>query len=145
MNADDTPSTSAAPPAAAPKRPARSVKKAAAARPARKRPSARKSAPAKPRKAAPAPAPGLLDLLASRVAELGDALSTLTGEGARATRDTYEQAAKAARQATNELSGKWKKMDTSKKAQVVAGILAALAAAIATPLALSRRKKKRKG
>jgi hypothetical protein len=140
MSADETPRTPDT--AAAKKSPAR---KPAPRRAAAKRPSPKKSAPTRPRKPAAMSAPqGLLDQLAARVNELGDVLASLTGEGARATRQTYDQAAKAARQATRKLSSEWQKMDTRKKAQIAAGVLAAVAAAIATPLALARRKKKRR-
>jgi hypothetical protein len=74
---------------------------------------------------------GLLRALASKASGARGRLAAASGEGARATRRTWQKVSGASRKTIDRLAAEWKQMDTAKKAQVLAALLAALAAASA--------------
>ena len=78
---------------------------------------------------------------ARRAAAAGVTLGALSGGGVEKARAALEKAGAASRKTLDRLSREWKQMDPRRKAQVVAALLAALAAASA-PLVRSRMKKR---
>lgn len=83
----------------------------------------------------------LLEKLTARASEAGAGVAALSGEGATAARRTLAQATAASRKTIGRLTKEWKNMDTQRKAQVVAAVLGALAAASA-PFVRSRMRGK---
>lgn len=79
--------------------------------------------------------------LASKALEVGEKVANLSGEGAIAARRALVRLAGAYRKTVERLTRDWKAMDPKRKAQVIAAILAALAAA-SVPI-IRRRMKKR--
>ncbi len=84
---------------------------------------------------------GLLRTLASKAADARGRLATASGEGARVTRRAWQRVSGASRKTIDRLTAEWKQMDATKKAQFVAALLTALAAASA-PLVRRRLKKR---
>ena len=141
---EDTPTevekSPATPAARARKAPAR--RKAASSK-TRKAPARRKRAPARKRRAAPASAhtfASMLDDLASRAAGAGKEIKVLSGKGAGAARKAWNEVGASSRRTIQRLTKEWEGMDSSRRAQFVAALLAALAAASA-PIVRGRMKK----
>jgi hypothetical protein len=102
----------------------------------------RKSAPrSRPSSRRGADLQGLLQTLAKRASAARGRLAAASDEGARATRRAWKKVSGASRKTIDRLTVEWKEMDPAKKAQFVAALLAALAAA-STPI-IRRRLKKR--
>ena len=74
---------------------------------------------------------GILRNLASKAADARGRLVAASGEGARATRQAWRRVSGVSRKAIDRLLLDWKQMDAAKKAQFVAALLTALAAASA--------------
>jgi len=73
----------------------------------------------------------LLQKFASKASEAGAGVAALSGESAAAARRTLSHATTASKKTIGRLKKEWKRMDTQRKAQVVAAVLGALAAASA--------------
>ena len=115
--------------------------------PAKRKTSARKS-PAR-KKASPRPRArvttakslaALLDGLAARAASAGKGLKALSGQGTDAAKRALSDAGTASKKTIGRLTKEWKGMDNRRRAQFVAALLAALAAASA-PIVRNRMKK----
>lgn len=106
------------------------------------KPTTRK-APAK-RAARPARRPGsfetALAALGRKADEASGKLAELTDEGAKAANRQLAKASKATSVQVEKLQKGWQKMDATRRAQVVAGAFAALAAAV-VPIVVHRRRK----
>jgi hypothetical protein len=125
------------PTAAAGRRRAPAKRKASA----RKSP-ARKKAPPRPRSRATTAKSlaALLDRLAARAASAGKGLKTLSGQGTDAAKRAFQDAGAASKRTIGRLTKEWEGMDARRRAQFVAALLAALAAASA-PIVRNRMKK----
>jgi inosine/xanthosine triphosphate pyrophosphatase family protein len=139
---DDTPTQiekSAAPAARPRKAPAR--RKPASSK-TRKSPVRRKKAPARKGRAAASANSfaNLLDDLASRAAGAGKEIRVLSGKGAGAARKAWNEVGATSRRTIQRLTKEWEGMDSTRRAQFVAALLAALAAASA-PIVRGRMKK----
>ena len=108
----------------------------------RKSPARRKKASRRPRARAATTESlaALLDSLAARAASAGKGLKTLSGQGTDAARRALHEAGAASKKTIGRLTKEWKGMDGRRRAQFVAALLAALAAASA-PIVRSRMKK----
>ncbi len=127
----------------APKRRRRAPARKTGAGPAR-----RKSTP-RPKKAAPEQAvavatPSLETMLrgfADKAAEARASLASLSGEGVQSARRALGQAGAASKSTIDRITREWQRMDAKKRAQFIAALLAALAAASA-PIVRARLKKR---
>ncbi len=131
----ETPAEHPAPVAAAKRRRAPARRKAAS----RKAPARRK----KTRNRSQATAKGLSALLdgwSARAAAAGKGLKSLSGQGTDAARRAFRGAGAASRKTIARLAKEWEGMDAKRRAQFVAALLAALAAASA-PIVRTRMKK----
>jgi hypothetical protein len=121
------------------RKPAAGARKTATAR----RPAAagsRKTAPRRRRRAAKnAGLQTILDDLAKRANRAGVTIADLSEKGADAARGTIDQVSKRSRQTIARVRREWDKLDTARKAQFVAGLLAALAATAAGVAKASRK------
>jgi hypothetical protein len=126
------------PPAAAPIRRAPARRKASAGKtPARrKKTSPRRRPKARTRRSLSA----LLDSLAKTAASAGKGMKTLSGQGSDAARRALQDAGAASKKTIGRLTKEWERMDTKRRTQFVAALLAALAAASA-PIVRARLKK----
>jgi hypothetical protein len=116
-------------------------RRAPARRKAPARPKARRPSPASRRKAAvssrsprrgrAADLQGLLQNLARKASDAKGRLAAVSGDGARATRKAWQKVSGASRKTIDKLTAEWKQMDPARKAQFVAALLTALAAASA--------------
>ena len=116
------------------KRPAGAAKTARRA-PARRKPAARKRA------AAAGGVEGMLRGFAQKAGEVGASLAAASEGGVASARRALGQAGVASRSTLDRLTREWKSMDPKRRAQYLAAILGALAAASA-PLVRSRLKKR---
>lgn len=82
----------------------------------------------------------LLDGFATKAAAAGKSLKTLSGQGTGAAKRALRGAGVASRKTIARLTREWKRMDARRRAQFLAALLAALAAASA-PIVRSRLKK----
>jgi hypothetical protein len=82
----------------------------------------------------------LLDGLAARAASAGKGLRALSGQGTDAAKRALKDAGAASKKTIGRLTKEWEGMDSRRRAQFVAALLAALAAASA-PIVRSRMKK----
>ena len=132
-------STRARKPAAGARKTASRGKKTTTAR----RPAAagsRKTTPRRRRRAAKnAGLQTILDDLAKRANRAGMTIADLSEKGADAARGTIDQVGKRSRQTIARVRKEWDKLDTVRKAQFVAGLLAALAATAAGVAKASRK------
>jgi hypothetical protein len=132
-------STGARKPAAGARKTASRGKKTTTAR----RPAAagsRKTAPRRRRRGAKnAGLQTILDDLAKRANRAGMTIADLSEKGADAARGTIDQVGKRSRQTIARVRKEWDKLDTVRKAQFVAGLLAALAATAAGVAKASRK------
>ena len=74
---------------------------------------------------------GLLQTFAKRASAARGRLAAASDEGARATRRAWKKVSGASRKTIDRLAAEWKEMDSARKAQFVAALLTALAAASA--------------
>ena len=109
---------------------------------ARKPPARRKKASRRPRGrvATTRSLASLLDALAARAASAGRGLKTLSGQGTDAAKRALLDAGAASKKTIGRLTKEWEGMDSRRRAQFVAALLAGLAAASA-PLVRNRMKK----
>jgi hypothetical protein len=123
-------------PAAAPGR-----RKAPARRNAssRKAPARRKKAPGRARATARTLS-ALLDGWSARAAAAGKGLKTLSGQGTKAARKALRGAGAASKKTIARLTKEWEGMDSKRRAQFIAALLAALAA-VSAPIVRTRMKK----
>ncbi|MCA1583001.1 MAG: hypothetical protein LC796_16770 [Acidobacteria bacterium] len=132
------------PPASKPRRRAPAKKSAAAAArrkaPASRQAPARRKAPAKKRAAA-----GTLETMlrgfARKASEAGASVASISGEGVASARRAIGQAGDVSKSTIDRIMKEWQRMDAKKRAQFIAALLAALAAASA-PLVRSQMKKR---
>lgn len=111
--------------------------------------SARRPTGARKRKPATASRPaaasrdlqGLLRTFASSATAARGRLASASGEGAQFTRRAWQKVSGASRKTIDRLTVEWKQMDTAKKAQVLAALLSALAAASAPIVRRSLKKR----
>jgi hypothetical protein len=82
----------------------------------------------------------LLDEWSTRAAAAGKGLKTLSGQSADAARKAFRGAGAASKKTMARLAKEWEGMDTKRRTQFVAALLAALAAASA-PIVRTRMKK----
>lgn len=114
--------------------------------PARRKTAPRKSPARKKTSARPRRRAGgngfaaLLNDMAARAAAAGKSLKTLSGQGAGAARRAFSEAGATSRKTIAKLTKEWEGMDAKRRAQFVAALLAALAAASA-PIVRGRLKK----
>jgi hypothetical protein len=76
---------------------------------------------------------GLLGTLSGKISDVRDSIASAADEGAAMASRGLDQALAKSRRGVRQLEKRWRKMDTKQKATVVGGVLAALAAAAATP------------
>jgi hypothetical protein len=74
---------------------------------------------------------GILQTLASKAAGARGRIAAASDQGARATRRTWQRVSGVSRKTIDRLLTEWKQMDATKKAQFIAALLTALAAASA--------------
>lgn len=117
---------------------------AAAAPAPRKKPAARKSAAKKPA----APKAGSMEVAFAAIGRRADEarakLATMTDEAAQAGKKSLDKATKATGAKLEELNRTWQKLPPKRKAQWIAGALGAIAAAVAVPIAVQKRRKSKK-
>jgi hypothetical protein len=82
----------------------------------------------------------VLNGLAAKAAAAGKGLKTLSGQGTGAAKRALRGAGAASRKTIARLTREWERMDARRRAQFLAALLAALAAASA-PIVRSRLKK----
>jgi len=125
--------------------------------PARKAPAPRSKTARRPRRAASArrkppsrsrsAARGggdlqrLLRNLADKATDAGSRIAAASGQSAQATRRAWRKVSGASRTTIDRLTADWKQMDPARKAQVVAALLTALAAASAPLVRRSMKKR----
>ena len=85
---------------------------------------------------------GLLATLTGKIQEVRNAVVSAADEGAILASRGLDRAVVKSRGGIRKLEKRWRRMDTNQKAGVIGGLLAALAAAAATP-ALIRRARSR--
>jgi hypothetical protein len=73
----------------------------------------------------------LLRSLADKATDAGDRIAAVSGQGAQATRRAWRKVSGVSRTTIDRLTADWKQMDPVRKAQFVAALLTALAAASA--------------
>lgn len=115
------------------------AKKSATATARRKTPVRRKPAV---RKKVAAPGMSLERMLrgfAEKATEAGASLASLSGEGVQSARRAIGQAGAASKSTIDRITRQWQRMDAKKRAQFIAALLAALAAASA-PIVRSKLK-----
>jgi len=83
----------------------------------------------------------LIKAWARRAAAASVTLAALSGEGVEKARGALGKAGTASKKTIDRMTREWKQMDRRRRAQVVAALVAALAAASA-PIVRSRMKKK---
>lgn len=83
----------------------------------------------------------LLSGLSRQAARAGKKIASISEDGASTARRTFNRAERASKKAIDRLTREWKRMDNRRRAQFVAALLGALAAASA-PLVRSRLKKR---
>jgi hypothetical protein len=82
----------------------------------------------------------LLDEWSARAAAAGKGLKTLSAQGTSAARKAFRGAGAASKKTIARLAKEWEGMDAKRRAQFIAALVAALAAASA-PIVRSRLKK----
>ena len=85
----------------------------------------------------------LLGTLADKIADARSAVATLADDGAAAARGSLDTMVKESKKGVKQLDKKWKKMEPKQKLAVAGAILAALAAAAATPAVVRKIRKSR--
>jgi hypothetical protein len=82
----------------------------------------------------------LLNEMASKAAAAGKELKAISGKGAGAARKAWSEVGMTSRRTISRLTKEWEAMDSTRRAQFIAALLAALAAASA-PIVRGRLKK----
>ncbi len=82
----------------------------------------------------------LLEGWAAKAAAAGKSLKTLSGQGTNAAKQAFQGAGTASKKTIARLTKEWESLDTKRRAQLLAALLAALAAASA-PIVRNRLKK----
>jgi len=101
----------------------------------------RKTAPRRRRRAAKKVGlQSFLNDLAKRANRAGSTIADLSERGADAARGTFGKVSTSSRQTIKSVRREWDKLDNARKAQFVAGLLAALAATAAGVAKASRNK-----
>jgi len=123
-------------PSAAPRRRTASRPKSAAGRPRTTRRAPAKTARKKTASAARSRAPrgevaAMIRALGRGAAKARGQITAASAEGSEATRRAWKKVSGASRRTIDKLAAEWKGMDKARKAQVVAALLTALAAASA--------------
>lgn len=122
--------------------------KAEAAPATTRKPAARKSVAKKPAQSAAAPRAGSMEVAFAAIGRRADEarakLATMTDEGAKAGKKSLDKATKATRAKMNEINEGWQKLPPKKKAQWIAAALGVIAAAVAVPVAATKRRKAKK-
>lgn len=131
----EAPAEQQTPPAAAKRRRAPARRKASS----RKAPARRKKTPSRARTTV-RNLSALLEGWSATAAAAGKGLKTLSGQGTTAARKAFRQAGAASKKTVARLAKEWEGMDAKRRAQFVAALLAALAAASA-PIVRTRMKK----
>jgi hypothetical protein len=110
-----------------------SPKPASRPKAARRTPAAKKRSSSRARPAARRSVnlQGLLQTLASKASDARGRIAAVSGDGAQATRRAWRKVSGASRETIDRLAADWKQMDSAKKAQFIAALLTALAAASA--------------
>jgi hypothetical protein len=125
-------------PAAAPKKRRAPARRKASSR---KAPARRKKTPARSRaRGGPRSLTALLEGWAAKAASAGKSLKTLSGQGTDAARQAFRGAGTASKKTIARLTKEWESLDAKRRAQLLAALLAALAAASA-PIVRNRLKK----
>ncbi|MEO8430699.1 MAG: hypothetical protein ABI592_04250 [Acidobacteriota bacterium] len=115
---------------------------AASAAPARRKPApATKKPAARRRTVAPGGVEGLLRTFSQKASQAGASLAAASEGGVASARRAFGQAGAASKSTLDRLTREWKSMDPKRRAQYLAAILGALAAASA-PIVRSRLKKR---
>jgi hypothetical protein len=85
----------------------------------------------------------LLGTLADKIADARSTISTLADDGATAARGSLDSMVKETKKGVKQLDKKWKKMEPKQKLAIAGAVLAALAAAAATPTVVRKIRKRR--
>jgi hypothetical protein len=85
----------------------------------------------------------LLGTLADKIADARSTIATMADDGATAARESLDSVVKGSKKGVKQLDKKWKKMEPKQKLAVAGAILAALAAAAATPAVVRKIRKRR--
>lgn len=120
------------------------------------KPSPGKSAAKPPSKPAPRPRAGAgtkpaasfetaFAALGRKADDARTRLSGMTDEGAKVATRELQKATRAAQTKVRKLNADWKNLPPKRRAQVVAGVLGAIAAAIAVPFAVRKLRRSRAG
>ncbi len=137
MTETETPVEDPTPPALPKKRRAPARRKA----PSRKPSARRKTAPGRSRaRSTTKSLEALIEGWAAKAAVAGKSLRTLSGQGANAARQAFHGVGAASKKTIARLTKEWERMDARRRAQFVAALLAALAAASA-PIVRNRMKR----
>jgi len=110
-------------------------------RPARRKPAARKKTASRARSRRTVTLESLVARLSRQAARTGSRIASISEEGISSARRTLGKAGAASKKTIGRLTREWKQMDTRKRAQLLAAVLGALAAASA-PIVRGRLKKK---
>lgn len=70
-------------------------------------------------------------------------LSELTDQGAQSAGRALQKASRATQSGMRKLNADWKKLPPKRKAQAIAGVLGVIAAAVAVPIVVQKRRKAR--
>jgi len=132
----ETPVEHATPAAAPKKRRAPARRKRSSRKPARREKAPERSRARSTTKSFAA----LLEGWAAKAAAAGKSLKTLSGQGTDVARQAFRGAGAASKKTIARLAKEWESLDTKRRTQFVAALLAALAAASA-PVVRNRMKK----
>ncbi len=127
-------------PAAAQRRRRTATRRKTASRKSRKAPSRRKKTSRARARGAAHSLAALLNDMAAKAGAAGKGLKALSGQGAGAASRALRGAGAASKKTIARLTKEWDRMDNRRRAQFVAAVLAALAAASA-PIVRGRLKK----
>ncbi len=136
MAQTETPVEHATPAAAPKKRRAPARRKRSSRKPARREKAPERSRARSTTKSFAA----LLEGWAAKAAAAGKSLKTLSGQGTDVARQAFRGAGAASKKTIARLAKEWESLDTKRRTQFVAALLAALAAASA-PVVRNRMKK----
>lgn len=130
----------------APKPRRRTPAKKSAAAPVRRKAAVSRKAPARgkapaKKKASVGTLETMLRGFAQKASEAGASVASFSGEGVASARRAFGQAGEASKSTIDRITKEWQGMDAKKRAQFIAALLAALAAASA-PLVRSQMKKR---
>lgn len=123
-------------------RPKAGPRRKSAARPRKRAPAASRRGPRRARRAGSgSDVERLLRRLARSAGDAGARLAVASGTGARATRRAWTRLSDSSRKTIGKLAKQWSGMDPKRKAQLIAALVGALAAASA-PIVRRRLKKR---